>query len=65
MRATWAHLLDGDVERLEHAGRQPLLLAQEAEEDVLRADVVVLEGARLVLREDDDLASPFGEPLEH
>ncbi len=29
------------------------------------ADVVVLEGASLVLREDDDLASPFRESLEH
>ena len=59
-----AHLLDRDVERLEHARRKSLLLAQQAEQDVLRADVVVLEGAGLVLREDDDLASPFCESLE-
>ena len=60
-----AHLLDGDVERLEHARGETLLLAQEPEQDVLGADVVVLERPRLVLREDDDLASPFGESLEH
>ena len=59
-----AHLLDRDVERLEHARGETFLLAQQAEQDVLRADVVVLQGARLVLREDDDLASPFGESLE-
>src|SRR5207244_8918480 len=60
-----AHLLDGDVERLEDAGRETLLLAQEAEKDVLGADVVVLQCARFVLGEDDDLASPFCESLEH
>src|SRR5919198_2332821 len=32
---------------------------------MLGADVVVLERASLVLREDDHLARPFGEPLEH
>ena len=51
-----AHLLDGDVEALEHARGEPFLLAQQAEQDVLGADVVVLEGAGLVLGEDDDLS---------
>src|SRR5581483_9866660 len=60
-----AHLLDRDVERLEDARGETLLLAQQAEEDVLGADVVVLERPRLVLREYDDLASPFSESLEH
>jgi len=31
---------------------------------VLGADVVVLQGPRLVLGEDDDLAGSFGEALE-
>ena len=56
--------LDGDVERLEHARGQPLLLAQQAEQDVLGADVVVLEYPGLLLSEDDHLAGPFGEALE-
>ncbi len=60
-----AHPLDGDVERLEHARGETLLLAQQAEQDVLRADVVVLERARLLLRENDDLPGPFCESLEH
>jgi hypothetical protein len=59
-----ADFLDGDVERLEDTCGEPLLLAQQAEQDVLRADVVVLERARLVLGEDDDLAGSLGEAFE-
>jgi hypothetical protein len=60
-----AHLLHGDVELLEHARGEALLLAQEPEQDVLGADVVVLESACLVLCEDDDLPGPFCKTLEH
>ncbi len=60
-----AHALDGDVEALEHACRQALLLAQQPEQDVLGADVVVLERPRLLLRENDHLPGPFCESLEH
>ena len=59
-----ADALDGDVERLEHAGGEALLLAQQAEQDVLGADVVVLEGPGLLLGEDDHLPGPFCESLE-
>jgi len=59
-----AHALDGDVQRLEDPGSEPLLLAQEAEQDVLRADVVVLERASLFLGEDNHLAGSFGESLK-
>ena len=59
-----ADLLHGDVERLEDARGKPFLLAQQAEQDVLGADVVVLERPRLVLREDDDLPGSLGESLE-
>src|SRR5262245_7209337 len=38
-----AHFLDGDVERLEDARRKTLLFPKEPEQDVLSADVVVLE----------------------
>ena len=66
MRTTGgAHPLDGDVEALEHAGRHALLLAQQPQQDVLGADVVVLERARLLLGEHDHLPGPFGESLEH
>jgi hypothetical protein len=60
-----ANLLDRDVERLEHARGEAFLFAQQPEQDVLRADVVVLQGTGLVLSQDDDLTSPFGEALKH
>src|SRR3954463_12229633 len=41
-----ANALDRDVERLENAGGETLLLAEQTEKDVLRADVVVLERSR-------------------
>src|SRR5438067_2380800 len=56
--------LDRDVEALEHACGEPLLLAQQPEQDVLGADVVVLERPRLLLGENDDLAGPFCESLK-
>src|ERR1035437_7831159 len=37
----------------------------EAEQDVLRADVVVTEHPGLVLRQDDNPPCPVSEPLEH
>ena len=58
-------VLDGDVERVEHTGGEPLLLTEQAEQDVLGADVVVLEGPGLVLREHDDLPCALGESFEH
>jgi hypothetical protein len=57
--------LDGDVQALEDARSQPLLLAEKAEQDVLGADVVVLERPRLFLREDDHLSGSLSESLEH
>ena len=52
-----ADLVEVDAERLEHAGRDPLALAHEAEQQVLRADVVVAEAAGLV---DRQLDHPLG-----
>ena len=59
-----ADALDRDVERLEHPGGEALLLAQQPEQDVLGADVVVLERAGLFLRQDDHLPGPLCESLE-
>jgi hypothetical protein len=58
------HFLHRDVERLEYPRREALFLAKQPEQDVLGADVVVLERPGLVLCEDDDLASPFSEAFE-
>ena len=60
-----ADALDRDVERLEHARGKTFLLAEEPEQDVLGPDVVVLEDASLFLGEDDHLAGPLCEALEH
>ena len=60
-----AHALDGDVQALQHPRGKALLLAQQPEQNVLGADVVVLERARLLLRENDHLPGPFCESLEH
>src|SRR5205823_9691870 len=55
-----ARLLDRNLEALEDPGRETLLLTQQAEQDVLGADVVVLEGAGLLLGEDDHLPGALG-----
>ena len=49
-----ADLVEVDAERLEDAGGDALALADEAEQQVLRADVVVAEAAGLVDGELDD-----------
>ena len=59
-----AHLLDRDVQRLQHPRGEPLLLAEQAEQDVLGADVVVLERPGFVLCEDDYLARSLCETFE-
>ena len=53
-----------DVHVLEDARRDALALADEAEEQVLRADVVVVEPLRLVLRKRQDLARAVRELVE-
>ena len=53
-----------DVHVLEDARGDALALADEAEQQVLRADVVVVEPLRLVLRERQDLAGAVRELVE-
>jgi hypothetical protein len=60
-----ADALDRDVEALEHSRGKTLLLAEESKQDVLGADVVVLEGSCLFLGEDHHLPGPLCESLEH
>jgi hypothetical protein len=59
------HVRGRHAERLERAPGEALLLAQKAEQEVLGADVVVLQVARLGPGEDDDVARPLREALEH
>ena len=60
-----AHGLERDAERLERLGRDALTLVDQAEQDVLGPDVVVVEEPRFLLREDHDPSGPVGEALEH
>ena len=54
-----------DAHRLQGLGGDALTLGDQAEQQVLRADVVVLETASLILREHDDPASAVGKAFEH
>lgn len=40
-------------------------LANEPEQQVLSANVIVVQGLGLILGQDDDPAGPIGEPFEH
>jgi hypothetical protein len=59
------HLLPFDPERPEHPGRQPFLLAQQPEQDVLGADLVVPERPRIILGKHQNLPGTIREPLKH
>ena len=55
------HLGQLDVHVLEHARRDALALADEPEQQMLGADVVVVEPLRLILRKRQDLARAIRE----
>ncbi|OPZ49648.1 MAG: hypothetical protein BWY91_03036 [bacterium ADurb.BinA028] len=59
------HGVERDPEVLQRLGGQPLTLVDETEEDVLGADVVVVEHARLFLREHNHSPGAVREPFEH
>ena len=59
---SWRTLSRLTPERLEDAGGDPLALADQAEQQVLRADVVVAEPARLVDGQLDDPLGPRRQP---
>ena len=56
-----ADLVQLDPEIGEDLGRDAFALADQAEQQVLSADVVVVEALRLLLRKLQDLARPLGE----
>ena len=57
--------LERDAERLERLGGDALALVDQAEQDVLGADVVVVEHPGLFLGQDDNPPRAVGESLEH
>ena len=60
-----AHGLERDAERLERLGGDTLTFVDQAEQDVLGPDVVVVEQARFFLRQHHHSPSPVGEAFEH
>ena len=60
-----AHGLERDAEALEGLGGDAFALVDQPEQDVLGADVGVVQQARFLLGEDDDPAGPVGESFEH
>ena len=56
--------LERDAEGLEGLRGDALALVDETEQDVLGADVVVVEEAGLLLRQDHDSTGPVGETFE-
>ena len=60
-----AHGFERDAERFERLRGDALALVDQAEEDVLGSDVVVVEQARFLLRQDDHSAGSIGEAFEH
>ncbi len=59
------HVIERDVEALQRAGGDALLLLDEPEEQMLGADVVLVELLGLFLRVDDHAAGLLGEAFEH
>ena len=60
-----AHGFERDAERLERLGGDAFALVDQPEQDVLGPDVVVVEQARLFLRQDHHSAGSIGEAFEH
>ncbi len=56
-----AHIVERDLGDSEEAGREPVLLAQQGEQEVLGADPGVVEGARLVGRPQEHVSGPLRE----
>ena len=59
------HLVQADPHRGERPGRATLALVDEPEQDVLGADVAVVERPGFMLRQDHHPPRPVGEPLKH
>jgi hypothetical protein len=60
-----AHRVEGDVERLESLCCNAFTLVDQSEQDVLGADVVVVEHLGLFLGQDNDATGAIGKSLKH
>ncbi len=60
-----AHRFQADAQRFERLGRDALALVNQSEQDVLGADVVVVQHPGLFLSQHHNSSSPVGKSLEH
>ena len=60
-----ADRFERDAQRFQSLGGDAFALVDEAEQDVLGADVVVFEKFRFFLREHHNASCSVGEPFEH
>ena len=60
-----AHRVQGDLHGLQRLSGHALALVDESKEEVLCADVGVVERPSLVLGQDDDTAGSVGKAFEH
>jgi hypothetical protein len=60
-----AHTLKRNAQTFQCLRRHALSLVDQAKQDVLRTDVVVVEHPGLFLGQDDNPTRPVGKPLEH
>ena len=60
-----AYGFEADAQRLEGLGCNAFTLVDEAEQDVLGADVAVVEQPGFFLREHDDSSCSVGKSFEH
>ena len=60
-----AHSVERDVQRLESLSGNAFTFVDQTEQDVLGADVVVVEHLGFFLRQDNDAASAVGKSLKH
>ncbi len=59
------HRVEGDPERFEGLRGDALTFVDEAQQDVFRADVAVIQQLRLILGKDDHATRAIGKPFEH
>jgi hypothetical protein len=59
------YLLRGDFEPLENLRGDPFTKPQDAEKEMLRADIIMLESVGLITSKVDNLPYPFGEFVIH
>ena len=60
-----AGVFKADIEPCQRLGGQALAFVEQAEQEVLGTDEIVVEDARLLLGEDQDAPGSVNETLEH